>query len=214
RGRRVMREPRRQLRLHSTTHEPWLEYAFDSPRVCPRTTRAVSSAVEHALHTRGVTGSIPVPPTTLSRVAVPDPGVTLSDNDDSLDRDDGPIHQRSISDDKIYRTLFLLLRKKATCLTLPLPLRDSAKYLSLLLPLRERANYPSLPLALRERVGVRGLYNHRHTNRAAHGFTLIELVVVIVILGILAAVALPRFVTFAREARIAKLEAARGAVGT
>jgi MSHA pilin protein MshA len=51
------------------------------------------------------------------------------------------------------------------------------------------------------------------SKQAAHGFTLIELVVVIVILGILAAVALPRFVTFAREARIAKLEAARGAVG-
>jgi hypothetical protein len=29
--------------------------------------RAVSSAVEHTLHTRGVTGSIPVPPTSESR---------------------------------------------------------------------------------------------------------------------------------------------------
>ena len=31
----------------------------------PFAQRAVSSAVEHTLHTRGVTGSIPVPPTSL-----------------------------------------------------------------------------------------------------------------------------------------------------
>ena len=45
------------------------------------------------------------------------------------------------------------------------------------------------------------------------GFTLIELVVVISIIGILAAVALPRFVSMQSEARIAKLNGIRGAVG-
>ncbi len=45
------------------------------------------------------------------------------------------------------------------------------------------------------------------------GFTLIELVVVITIIGILAAVALPRFTNMQRDARIAKLNGIRGAVG-
>lgn len=53
---------------------------------------------------------------------------------------------------------------------------------------------------------------NKPSSHAQAGFTLIELIVVLIILGVLASVALTRFTDLQRDARIAKLQAARGGV--
>jgi MSHA pilin protein MshA len=61
---------------------------------------------------------------------------------------------------------------------------------------------------------MRHMRHIQKMHKMQKGFTMVELIVVIIILGILAAVALPRFTNLQRDARIAKLNAARGAVAS
>ena len=64
----------------------------------------------------------------------------------------------------------------------------------------------------REVVVMRAVSGHNYFRKFRKGFSLIELVCVIVLLGILASAAAPKYMALQRDARIARLEALKGAL--
>lgn len=59
---------------------------------------------------------------------------------------------------------------------------------------------------------MRAVSGHNYFRKFRKGFSLIELVCVIVLLGILASAAAPKYMALQRDARIARLEALKGAL--